>query len=60
LAVTWLLVVVAPRDFAAGLVVPWPLVAATVLLGVAVACAAGLYPARVAGNRPVLANLKQF
>jgi putative ABC transport system permease protein len=60
LAVTWLLVVVAPRDFAAGLVVPWPLVAATVLLGVAVASAAGLYPARVAGKRPVLANLKQF
>jgi putative ABC transport system permease protein len=60
LAVTWLLVVVAPRDFAAGLVVPWPLVAATVLLGVAVACAASLYPARVAGNRPVMANLKQF
>lgn len=60
LAVTWLLVVVAPRDFAAGLVVPWPLVGATVLLGVAVASAAGLYPARMAGKRPVLANLKQF
>jgi putative ABC transport system permease protein len=60
LAVTWLLVVLAPRDFAAGVVVPWPLVGATILLGIGVASAASVYPARQAGNRPVLANLKQF
>ncbi|HEY7451446.1 MAG TPA: FtsX-like permease family protein [Candidatus Limnocylindria bacterium] len=60
LAITWLLVSLAPRDFAAGLVVPWPLVVAVILLGVGVASAAGVYPARRAGNRPLLANLKQF
>jgi putative ABC transport system permease protein len=58
--VTWLLVALAPRDFAAGLVIPWPLVAAVVLLGLGVASLAGLYPARVAGTRPVLASLKHF
>jgi putative ABC transport system permease protein len=59
-AVTGLLVALAPRDFAAGLVIPWPLVGAIILLGLAVASAAGLYPARLAGNRPVLASLKHF
>ncbi len=60
LAVTWVLVTLAPRDFAAGLVIPWPLVIAVVLVGVGVASLAGLYPARLAGNRPVLASLKHF
>lgn len=60
IAVTWLLVTLAPRDFAAGLVIPWPLVGAVILLGLGVASAAGLYPARLAGNRPVLASLKHF
>lgn len=60
LAVTWILVTLAPRDFAAGLVIPWPLVIAVVLVGVGVASLAGLYPARLAGNRPVLASLKHF
>jgi len=59
-AVTGLLVTLAPRDFAAGLVVPWPMVLAVILLGLAVASIAGLYPARLAGNRPVLASLKHF
>jgi putative ABC transport system permease protein len=58
--VTWLLVTLAPRDFAAGLVIPWPLVGAAILLGLGVASAAGLYPARLAGTRPVLASLKHF
>jgi putative ABC transport system permease protein len=58
--VTWLLVTLAPRDFAAGLVIPWPLVGAVILLGLGVASAAGLYPARLAGTRPVLASLKHF
>ena len=59
-AVTGLLVTLAPRDFAAGLVVPWPMVIAVILLGLGVASVAGLYPARLAGNRPVLASLKHF
>jgi putative ABC transport system permease protein len=58
--ITWLLVILAPRDFAAGLVIPWPLVGAVVLLGLGVASAAGLYPARLAGTRPVLTSLKHF
>jgi putative ABC transport system permease protein len=58
--VTWLLVTLAPRDFAAGLVIPWPLVGAVVLLGLGVASMAGLYPARLAGKRPVLVSLKHF
>ena len=60
LGVTWLLVSLAPRDFAAGLVVPWPLVLAVILLGLGVASVAGVYPARRAGMAPLLANLKQF
>jgi putative ABC transport system permease protein len=60
LAVTWILVLLSPRDFAAGLIVPWPLVGAVVLLGLGVAAVAGLYPAWVAGRRPVLASLKHF
>jgi putative ABC transport system permease protein len=58
--ITWLLVLLAPRDFAAGLVIPWPLVGAVILLGLGVASAAGLYPARLAGTRPVLTSLKHF
>lgn len=60
ITVTGLLVTLAPRDFAAGLVIPWPLIGAVILLGLGVASAAGLYPARLAGNRPVLASLKHF
>ena len=59
-AITGILVTLAPRDFAAGLVIPWPLIGAVVLLGLGVASAAGLYPARLAGNRPVLTSLKHF
>jgi putative ABC transport system permease protein len=59
-AITGILVTLAPRDFAAGLVIPWPLIGAVILLGLGVASGAGLYPARLAGNRPVLASLKHF
>ncbi len=59
-AITGILVTLAPRDFAAGLVIPWPLVGAVILIGLGVASAAGLYPARLAGNRPVLTSLKHF
>ena len=60
IVVTWLLVTLAPRDFAAGLVVPWPMILAVVLVGLGVAALAGLYPARLAGTRPLLASLKHF
>ncbi len=60
MAITGILVTLAPRDFAAGLVIPWPLVGAVILIGLGVASAAGLYPARLAGNRPVLTSLKHF
>ncbi len=36
------------------------MILAVVLLGLGVASVAGLYPARLAGNRPVLASLKHF
>jgi len=61
LLVAWATVTVgAPRDFAAGLAIPWLLLPAAVLLGVAVASAAGIYPARVAARTPITANLKHF
>jgi ABC-type antimicrobial peptide transport system permease subunit len=50
----------APRDFAAGLSVPWPLLIATFLLGIGVAAVAGLYPARLAARQPIVASLKHF
>jgi putative ABC transport system permease protein len=49
-----------PADFGAGLVVPWPLLIAVVLLGTAVAALAGLYPARLAGRTPIVRSLMQF
>jgi putative ABC transport system permease protein len=58
--ITAVLVFLAPRDFAAGLVLNWPLLGAVLLLGVGVASLAGLYPARTAGRRPVLVSLKHF
>jgi putative ABC transport system permease protein len=61
LAVAWAMIVAgAPRDFAAGLSVPWPLVIATLLLGTGVAAVAGLYPARLAARQPIVDSLKHF
>jgi putative ABC transport system permease protein len=48
----------APRDFGAGLAVPWPLLVAVVLLGTAVASLAGVYPARLAARTPIVRNIQ--
>lgn len=50
----------APGDFAAGLAVPWSLLAAVILLGIGVASAAGIYPARVAARTSITGSLKHF
>ncbi|HET6379895.1 MAG TPA: FtsX-like permease family protein [candidate division Zixibacteria bacterium] len=50
----------APRDFAAGLEVPWALMAAVVLVGVGVASLAGIYPARRAARLPITDSLRHF
>jgi putative ABC transport system permease protein len=59
-AVAWALVGVgATSDFGL-LVVPWVLLAITVLLGIGVAALAGIYPARVAARLPIVPSLKHF
>jgi putative ABC transport system permease protein len=50
----------APGDFSAGLAIPWALLAAVVLLGIGVAAAAGIYPARVAARTSITGTLKHF
>jgi putative ABC transport system permease protein len=61
LLVAWATVTLgAPGDFAAGLAIPWPLLAAVVLLGIGVASAAGVYPARVAAGTSITDSLKHF
>ncbi|HSM38895.1 MAG TPA: FtsX-like permease family protein [Candidatus Limnocylindrales bacterium] len=50
----------APRDFTAGLAIPWAVLAIVVLLGIGVASAAGVYPARSAASGPVTEALKHF
>ncbi len=50
----------APGDFAAGLSLPWGIMGAVVLLGIAIASAAGIYPARSAARTSVTAALKHF
>ena len=60
-AVAWITIsVVAPNDFAAGIAVPWALLAAVVLLGIGVASVAGIYPARTAARLPITDSLKHF
>jgi putative ABC transport system permease protein len=60
LAVAWALVTAAAGEFGAGLVTPWSLLVAVVLLGTGVAAAAGLYPARLAAGLPIIPHLKRF
>ena len=50
----------APRDFGAGLAVPWPLLISIVLLGIGVAALAGLYPARIAARIPIVRAIAHF
>ena len=60
-AVAWITIsVAAPNDFAAGIAVPWALLAAVVLLGIGVASVAGIYPARTAARLPITDSLKHF
>ena len=50
----------APSDFAGGLAIPWGLLLAVVLLGVGVASAAGIFPARAAASMPITEQLRHF
>jgi putative ABC transport system permease protein len=50
----------ASSDFAGGLAIPWGLLAAVVLLGVGVASAAGIFPARAAASTPITDQLRHF
>jgi putative ABC transport system permease protein len=47
-------------DFAAGLVVPWALLLAVVLLGIGVAAGAAIYPARLAARTPLSSSIGGF
>jgi putative ABC transport system permease protein len=49
-----------PRDFGAGLAVPWPLLISVVLLGTGVAALAGLYPARLASRISIVGSIGHF
>jgi putative ABC transport system permease protein len=61
LLVAWTTVTLSgPREFAAGLAVPWVVLAAVVLLGIGVASAAGIYPARAAARTSMTDNLRHF
>ena len=50
----------APRDFGAGLAIPWPLLISVVLLGTGIAAAAGLYPARLAARISIVGSIGHF
>jgi putative ABC transport system permease protein len=61
LLVAWTTVTLAgPREFAAGLALPWGVLAAVVLLGIGVASLAGIYPARAAARTSITENLRHF
>jgi putative ABC transport system permease protein len=61
LLVAWTTVTLSgPREFAAGMAVPWAVLAAVVLLGIGVASAAGIYPARAAARTSMTDNLRHF
>jgi putative ABC transport system permease protein len=50
----------APRDFGAGLAIPWPLLISVVLLGTGIAAAAGIYPARLAARISIVGSIGHF
>lgn len=60
LVVAWAMVGAGAGDFAAGLVVPWPLLLAVVLLGIGVAAGAAIYPARMAARTPITDSIGGF
>ncbi len=49
-----------PRDFGAGLALPWPLLLSVVLIGIGVASLAGLYPARLAARTSITRSIQHF
>jgi putative ABC transport system permease protein len=52
--------VAAPGDFAGGFAIPWGLLLAVILLGIGVASAAGILPARAAAATPITEQLRHF
>ena len=50
----------ASSELAAGVRLPWGLLIAVLLVGTGVAALAGLYPARVAAQLPIVSSLKHF
>lgn len=59
--VAWVTIsVAAPGDFTGGLSMPWGLLLAVVLLGIGVASAAGILPARAAAATPITDQLRHF
>jgi putative ABC transport system permease protein len=61
LLVAWTTVTLSgPREFAAGLALPWGVLAAVVLLGIGVASVAGIYPARAAARTSITEHLRHF
>lgn len=57
----WAIVATSARaDFAAGLVIPWPLLAVVVLVGLGISALAGIYPARRAAKLSMVAGLKGY
>jgi putative ABC transport system permease protein len=61
LLVAWTTITLSgPREFAAGLALPWGVLAAVVLLGVGVASVAGIYPARAAARTSITEHLRHF
>jgi len=61
LAVAWAVVGgTTPRDFGAGLAIPWPLLISVVLLGTGIAALAGIYPARLAARISIVRSIAHF
>ena len=59
--VAWVTVsIAAPGDFAAGIALPWALLASVVLVGIGVASLAGIVPARAAAATSITESLKHF
>ena len=61
LLVAWAIVGgTSPRDFGAGLAIPWPLLISVILLGTAIAALASLYPARLAARTSIVQSIQHF
>jgi len=61
LLVAWVTVTLgSPRDFSAGLALPWVLLAVVILLGIGIAALAGILPARRAASAAITDDLRHF